>query len=1326
MLIRTKLYNHTYSPLMIQTTNARVLGKDKETESHEQAIKNSTFPFQAGVFVKPFQEAEQYQSFQELVDFYEGPIYFDETIYTDSTAFKTFGVITGIQAPIRPKKFVLYHSFPLIAAFSYESITPSNYNNILELTISLKNFDIIKMLQDYFKLLGLRYELKNIRLFLNGNIYNHKSYDIAEQGMHILHDREGEDELINVQVHECSRTGFHEVEISGPQFIQFLESRGDIYKLYYDINEDDQKIYVKIKYSTIKSLIQNIQGKWANKISNLINNINQYLNSDGFLETISSLPIQTIPIGFDVVYKLYGGGTEQTYNIKIFSGIILQGEIPNQIKGEAERLTGTIPEFKAYTFDKYLLFPVKYNQKFRKDDIYYIKFNILANVPLDSTQKARIRNISFNPQPPPGYGFIIKTRFGSDLTNTNMFFTNTKNSIANFYDFYLFIDNSTNPTPLDYTGDIIITIEDYTQPDNIRIYTLTANLNLTTELNEPGKLAIKFSNAHDMEHTHLSIGQSKYIYYDLQNYHRNGYVKIKDIKIAKYLVYYTDLGNPVYLPLDKFSSEYLQISTDVYKQFEKFKNLFNLSFSENYKDTVIGPNETKRLNTYITIPGLLSLVDEQNKYIMRNFPSNTKLNLDLIIYQEDSTGQEFITTPKNYTDLHLKFESLLKLPELELNFNPGGQITNIFNLPSYTSNTQATRQINDTILIFKDTITEIPVEITKLQNITILDADIRLKKKIDGNKTSFVFGQDYFINKSEYFPITFAPSEFSIIFDINEEGIWEFELVLKTDNIYLPEIKYNFRIISIDANITNYITQDRNNFFVENNQYHIALNKLIPKFVNFPIKNYSRVDLKLKKIKVQSSQDKYGNDDLDITLNIDYINQKIAEDGYYLFKSGEVLNIPAKIKAKDYGFSIAFIILEFEAFGEIWLPISGFCNNRIDKNVYIYKTSPNYIQVYSAVGQSSVFYVKYKNFGDDPAIVEQEILGAARRDYYTIPVGILYGKKETRYPVIFLPFAEGQRIAYLSSKILDQVISYRLFETDFTTTYKLQNLHIITKLLGYARPQEATPKFAREIINSGYISEDEINRSLKSYLRIIATPLENAGLNDMQVLKFESFYDDFCNIINQDQDKGQYIPSLGVYNILLGIDKSKLQKYLRENRRALIQKFKFYIQDIKLRKIKTVDLLINLYIAKSDEIFLDFNLDKIDFGLKEINVITSESLTISNFSTVPIEIKVDLTAQENNIFSTFNNLRLNLQPNQIFTIPVSFIPKALTSYSATLTISIYRNNTLLKTYEIPISGSGTHLKTPDFKFYNQISQSLKPLLKELQKEFNKANFEIPI
>jgi hypothetical protein len=97
MLIKTNIFNRNFYPIKIYNLSEKILSADKITESNNFYINKTTFDTHKGLLIKPFQSVEWVSSISLINpnDNFNGHIYLDSTVYTDSIDYGIFGILTG-------------------------------------------------------------------------------------------------------------------------------------------------------------------------------------------------------------------------------------------------------------------------------------------------------------------------------------------------------------------------------------------------------------------------------------------------------------------------------------------------------------------------------------------------------------------------------------------------------------------------------------------------------------------------------------------------------------------------------------------------------------------------------------------------------------------------------------------------------------------------------------------------------------------------------------------------------------------------------------------------------------------------------------------------------------------------------------------------------------------------------------------------------------------------------------------------------------------------------------------------------------------------------
>lgn len=1289
MILKTKIYNRNFYPIKIFNITENILDSDKLTKSNSQVINSSSFNNDNGLLIKPFQNIEYLTSLglkDSNID-YKGTIYLDSTIYTDSIDYGTFGILTGQDVNIK-HHYVTIKTSNLINGKYGNIITKSDIDNLSENIIVKYSMKDVEDQNDI---------LNNISK-CGFNSYNIEDYDFFGEGINSIQ--------INPSQNEKCFSQFIRGSIINSQdtLTEYINTNNGKLKIY----KKDDNVYFdmdipKIMFST---LFSNLSTSYYDMIQS-----DDYSVSD---QGTVDLPMLQQSLGMSVILQLKNnnGNTPYKINIKIITPIIfllkdIEQEIPEKYVSSVKPILNAISKSSNINNNCLIVSPSK--------------TKLLTNPNTQYSTNIKLYPLSFS-----------ALNFNNESNNDSFFTINSINQKTNDYyteNGYIYFINDTLPIKkiLSVNDDILknnnlnilldtsgIT-EEYTNTIVINysydgtVFELETDINIIPTINSikpeiiysPNSIIVENSYKHKIinnsstyktyvDTIHFSTYGNDTLNFELKNIGEVNAI-ITDVEIENAYKILNDLNNIT----NKTDDDIENISL-LTKYTDKHFN------SMSYINDSLSNTELQKLISYDTIKKYitfkLNTIDQKEYNAFNTTPF--KIFFSLNKYKEDinyingtplvikikyKSNTSNIIYEKYFCD-NIDFNLKFVLGKLELFYN------------SNSSNVKYVRpSVRNTLFIdlYKNIkFNNIQSNIGKYlsNSIVIKNAEI-----ININNTNNINSSEYFLNNNQY-PISVSSKDNisvnTLSFDINlqKEKLYKFNLKLYTNYEYFKYLEIPINIVSTNIDIENIITFDENDFYVKNNRYYLSLLKLETKNRTLTINNKSNLDINILNITTYVIKDKFNESNFDISI--------LTKVKYpFILNNKNNLKLNINFLGKDYGHYNCFIILKTNL-GDVYLSIPSYVNTK-NKDVYVLMENTKGTSFTATLGNSDIDYIKLINFGDDKCFTEITKLGGANVNNFNVKNYSTLLPNTTNYiENVFKPISSGKKIGYLNFKLNDMLETFKLLEDSSSYTYKIQNSNIIAQMNGVGLLENALPVFSKSVIDFGFISLEKKNR----FIRVDNFDIVNYGITPFLITKITKVNKNspFSILI----DNNQYpIKVNDKISINIYIDNTKFNN----NDKIYYDIIKFEMQDLKTKNVFSNDLIVKIELTESNKTYVSLNSEFIEFGYCEINNFKTDTVYIKNFSTE--KLTLDVNYNGNIELQTLDNLSVNIQPNQIFNLPIYFYPHGVSIFEGVINLSFNNGN-----YEknINLMGYGVDFKLPLIKIKNDISEYMDKIQKYLK------------
>lgn len=556
----------------------------------------------------------------------------------------------------------------------------------------------------------------------------------------------------------------------------------------------------------------------------------------------------------------------------------------------------------------------------------------------------------------------------------------------------------------------------------------------------------------------------------------------------------------------------------------------------------------------------------------------------------------------------------------------------------------------------KDRIYEVNVN-TKISGATIKSVRI---EDLGGNPEKCIFGKNIFVMK-EHFPIiSDSNGSFSIFMNFNKTGEYRVRIYFEMDG-FLGSLLYKdfkFNVIDFDADYLAF----SNSFNVDNNVYHLALTYMSNKEALIKIRNVSNISLTINSIQTfipSSSKDIYGVNNVDMEI----IFSNISPNS--ILPPGEEIVLLCNFKSKDFGYNLLFIVVDVDILGKYYFPISTFTNNNILRNVYVISYDNKVDEFVSIKGSSTIRKIAFKNYGDDACLIRNQTLGYEKFNTIISEYSLISPNSISYVPYVYKPRIEGKRYGYIYTELIHQIEAFKIFQSDYTTEYKIHHPGIIHSFISNVAINEGT------LVR---IYEEDImlikaNLSRNKFVII----LKNVGINPVKI----------TSVIESDN---KYVKQISFDKSLVNLNESvNITVELNDNfnhtseTNILVN----YI-DLNTYKNKATNIKIKgESFASSSDIII--NKDIVDFGFINITQIKENNVKIFNNTNKNINIEFDFTGDSE--IKIPNGLNIILRPNRVFTIPIGLYCNKLGEKNGILKIKYrYQDSSTQNTKTVIIKG----------------------------------------
>ena len=1288
MLLKTTIFNRNFYPIKVYKLEEKILCKDKINDSTTMYINDTTFNNHVGMLIKPFQDIEQLTSvsLNENETDFNGVVYLDSTIYTNSIDYGTFGILTGQKVNIKHKFVTVKAGHEFSGGIDKKTIEQMDSNALFNIKFSMKDIEDWETIYNQLKLTGF-------------SEYIIEKFDFFGDGIYGT--------TINPKPEGCAnpllRSG---VAVPTSEIKDMMEvAAGHKYEV------QQEKDNIQFELLVRKDVLTMIYSKLTQSFKSDIDNI--------ATSQVLPMPLYQWPLGMSVILqmKTINGPTPYKLNLKITVPFLFIVEIPEETKQSAG---STVMR--------------KLNNLIFVDD--KPDLNTLLCLPEETTIlshpasvfNAHIKLIPFSLQmllptaPSPKDSFYEITNVSQDTTDS--FINNKISFITDTYPVKKIIPldiNLEGNNKFDIFIDTTDIHSDYTNTISVDYIYDSTSFNLKTDVIVKPILpaakpviygtggSIFFENStkyHPCVPSYTGCIIYDTFYFNVYNndtlhfsLYNQGEV---DATIAK-----VELENP-YIQLKELQLKQTKTQEDLdniiklqscITHYEQSIQTTNAYYNSGNVDstTLTSLLEKESINNFLTYKtrdikcpnsNLLGISDINVIMDITFFKkSNNYINGIPIIIKVTYGATGDTTQYTTYVQQHISFSIDMILGEMTLMYNK--DLENIKYIRPSTSNTIF-------IDLFKTFAFPEMWDFLKYQHsfgINIIRGEL-----VNYDTDDYAINvDDINIDRSQFplsIPIISSSNFYGINYDLSldKEDLYKYKIRLYTNYQYVPYIDIPLLTMVTNLDIEEVLQFDNKDFYVRNNKYFLSLVKLQAKERLITIQNTSTTDIEILEISYFNLKDKFG------TTNVD-IEQLNTITFPYKLTSKNSLKLDLRILGKDFGHYNSFIILK-TAFGDAYLQIASFINTKY-KDVYVLMENAKGTNFVSALNGADIDYIKLTNFGDQESLLQISKLGYNQDEFLIENIEKLYPNTINYIENIFVPTSTGKKIGQIDFKIRDMLETFRLVDTDDQYVFKIQNSHILAEMVGISLAEHALPHFSKSVVDFGFISYDKKSVSK----RIDTFTIKNYGLTPFVI----------TNISKLNNDSPFTIPLIGI-KLPLKVDKEiTLPIYINneklvDNQKVYIDVFKFEIQDLKTKRIFNHEIITKVELSENNREYVSFNSEFIEFGYCEINNFKVDDLNIKNFSTD--KITVDITYNGDVELQTLDDFSFNLWPNQQFNVPIYFYPHGIDTFNGVLTLDFNKGNYIKN---IDLFGYGVDFKSPKITVENKMAEYYKTLKNYLGK-----------